>query len=443
MSQENPLQPGRSFRGLLIHSQLGGGGMGIAYLASHPILRIPLVVKVFTKTLDHDIFREAHLAARVTSPYTVPVIDAGFEQQVPYLVQPYVDGLDFQEVFTRLKTISQVLPLSAGVSLLLHASYGLHAIHQTGVLHRDVKPANLFLRGNGITTIGDFGIATSLSQQTGNPGTPPFMAPEQLAEEPLDRSTDMYALGITAHLLLTGTMPFSSPIEKFQQPYVPPSSVNPQAAYLFAVIERMLQYHQSERYSTALVAAQTLARIAAPKSHYLRISSNQFRLEYLTVTLKMGDLTQTTADVLVSASHWSLVMDMGVSKALRKAGGKQIEQEALALAPATMGEVIWTQAGNLPARFVAHAVAALKGAICIQRCVLRVLLGCAERQVSTVAFPSLGSGAGEVPMELAAQLTLEAIKTFAHVCLPTVEHILIVLYDQQAYDCWMERAMSL
>lgn len=442
MTHTSSLRPGSHFRGLLIHSKLGEGGMGVAYLASHPTLRIPLVIKVFTHTTDRDMFREAHLAARVTSPHTVPVLDAGFEQQQPYMVQSYVDGLDVQELLTRLSRMQRGLLFPSVIRIMLHAAAGLHAIHQAGIIHRDVKPANLFLRGNGITTVGDFGIATTAKQSSGITGTVPFMAPEQLLEEPLDRTTDLYALGITAHFLLTGNIPFETPLEKIHQPYTPPPATSPHAAYLFAVIGRMLHRQQTDRYPTALAVANTLSGIAEPERPYVWIAPNQFRIDRLVVTLQVGDLAKTEADVLVNAAHWSLVMDVGVSKALLNAGGAVIQDKAVAHAPAAMGEVVWTQAGRLKAQFVAHAVAALKGAICIQRCVLRVLLGCEERQMQTVAFPALGSGAGDVPMEQAAQLTLEAIRTFAHLSPRHVEHILIVLYDQQAYDCWGEIARS-
>lgn len=443
MDETLPLQPGSRFRGLLIHSRLGAGGMGTAYLASHPVLRTPLVVKIFQHTPEQDIFREAHLAARVTSPYTTPVLDAGVVDNVPYIVQSYVDGLDVHELWTRLAAMHRGLPLSLIMRILIHAATGLHAIHQAGVIHRDVKPANLFLRGTGTVTVGDFGIATTAKQSADVSGTVPFMAPEQIFGEPLDRTTDLYALGITAHLLLTGSLPFDSIEEKMQDPYVPPQTANPQAAYLFAVIERMLRRVPHERYPTAQMVANDIARIAQPDASYVRLDTHVFRVGRVRVELVVGNLAQTRADVLVSASNWALVMDMGVSLALLKAGGKVIEQEAVAQAPAAMGDVVWTQAGALHARYVAHAVAALEGAICIQRCVLRVLLGCEKRQVQTVAFPALGSGAGEVPMEQAAQLTLDAIKTFAHLSPQYVQSITIVLADQQAYESWLESAVSL
>lgn len=85
--KSDPLRPGSHFRGMLIHSVLGVGGMGTAFLASHPILRRPVVIKVFRDVAGDDLFQEAHLAARVSSPFAAGVIDAGVKDGLPYIVQ--------------------------------------------------------------------------------------------------------------------------------------------------------------------------------------------------------------------------------------------------------------------------------------------------------------------------------------------------------------------
>src|SRR5262249_36482935 len=84
-------------RGLRIRALLGSGAMGNAYLASHASLRTPVVVKLFKKS-QSDPLAEAHLAARVVSPQVVPVLDAGVESGVPYVIQRYVDGIDLEEL---------------------------------------------------------------------------------------------------------------------------------------------------------------------------------------------------------------------------------------------------------------------------------------------------------------------------------------------------------
>src|SRR5205085_2060171 len=185
------LQVRQFFRGLLVHSILGEGAMGSAYLASHSVLQMPLVIKTF-KQNSGTIFKEAHLAARVTSPHVVGVLDAGYDAGIAFLIQRYVDGIDLGEVIKSLKECGLRLPVNTVCRIVIDAAKGLHAIHQAGVIHRDVKPANLFLTGSGATTVGDFGIALDAAAATkehGVAGSPYFMAPEQWLQQELDRKS--------------------------------------------------------------------------------------------------------------------------------------------------------------------------------------------------------------------------------------------------------------
>src|SRR5579884_3210791 len=157
--KKSALKPGSVFHGLLVHSVLGEGAMGAAYLASHTILRHPMVIKTFKVPDSSDVFQEAHLAARVSSPHVVGVLDAGRDDGVAFIVQRYVDGIDLDELVERWQRLGRTLPVPAVCRLISDAAAGLHAVHQAGVVHRDVKPANIFLRGDGDAAIGDFGIA--------------------------------------------------------------------------------------------------------------------------------------------------------------------------------------------------------------------------------------------------------------------------------------------
>src|SRR5690606_22986253 len=228
-------------------------------------------------------------------------------------------------------------------------------------------------------------------------GTPQFMAPEQWQQSHIDRRTDVYALGCTAHMMIDGSPPFTAEnaIELGQAHTEPPSSVPepraPDEAYLFAAIERMLRKEPGRRYASADDVGDVLERIAAPEPT-IEHGTDWALIGDVMVTLQPGDIADVEADVIVNAANWRLKMEVGVAGALKAAGGSSIEIEAMKEAPQPMGAVVWTHAGELKARWVAHCVAALDGAICLQRCVLRTLIEAESRQADTVAIPALGTG---------------------------------------------------
>jgi len=446
------LKIGGRFRHLRVHSKLGEGAMGAAYLASHPILQMPLVIKTFKATVDSNIFREAHLAARVVSPNVVSVLDAGYEFDVPFVIQRYIDGIDLDELITQLQLAQWHLPVNMICRILIDGANGLHAIHQAGIIHRDVKPANLFLRGSGVSTVGDFGIAIDPVKEENSDhvaGTPSFMAPEQWYGKQIGRHTDIYALGATGHLLATGLCPFEERdisalrTAHLERPYTPPTAREPGEAYLFSVIERALRKPPAERFSNAAAMARTLAVVAEPMPELINTTPDSARVGALQVELVLGDLAAQESDVIVNAANKELTMKLGVANVLRQSAGDSVEREAAAHAPAAMGDVIWTRAGELRARWIAHAVAAIEGAVCLQRATLRVLLGAEVRRARSIVFPALGTGVGEVPMDLAAKLMLESIRTFAALQPRHVSTVRIVLFKEPDLARWRNILQSM
>jgi serine/threonine-protein kinase len=424
---------------------LGEGAMGAAYLASHLVLKMPLVIKTFKTPGYLDVFNEAHLAARVVSPNVVGVIDAGQEEGVPFVIQRYIDGIDLAELIDFMQKGQWRLPVNTVCQILIDAAKGLHAIHQAGVVHRDVKPANLFLTGHGTTTVGDFGIAVDSAlakEEQWISGTPLFMAPEQWLQGDIGRHTDIYALGATGHLLLTGKPPFEGAnrddlaYSHIHKPYQPPIETSPAEAYLFSVIERTLRKKSEERYQTGEALCRVLEVVAEPMPQIISTGTNEARVGPLQIELAEGDLSESAGDVLVSAANSEMVMDLGVAAALKRVAGPAVEAEAMKQAPVSMGEVVWTGAGNLKARWLAHAVSAMSGAVCLQRCTLRTLLGAEIRQAGTVVFPALGTGVGDVPMEQAAKLMLEAMRTFASFQPRYARNIRILLLNSNALSRW-------
>ncbi len=435
----------RTFRGLVLHSLLGKGGMGEAWLASHPVLRSPLVIKTFDARAGSDPFREAWLAARVRDPHTVEVVDAGYEAGRPFVVQRYVDGIDLGELLDRMVEAQLPLPTGVVASLVVDAARGLHAIHQAGVVHRDVKPANLFLDGMGRCSTGDFGVAIDVHQEPdAEPsGTPLFTAPELWQRDPVDRRADVYALGATAHMLATGHPPFRAPsVAQLswlhrKEPYARPPGEQPEDAFLFAVADRCLTKTPDGRYSSAAEVAEALSRVATPRPGVDQRDWGAV-VGPLRVELRQGDLAATAADVIVNAANPELSMGEGVAEALQAAGGAEVEAGVRGKSPAAMGDVVIGPAGQLAAKHLAHAVGVQQGAVCIQRATLRVLLEAEALGATSVAFPSLGTGIGQVSMAQAATLMLEATRTFAWLQPRSIQRVSFVLLEPEGFAVWSE-----
>ena len=447
---EIQLEPGQLFRGLKIRALLGAGAMGNAYLASHASLRVPVVVKLFRQR-GGDPLAEAHLAARVVSAQVVPVLDAGVESSVPYVVQRYVDGIDLEELLGIYLAGERPIPVRALIRFATNIFRGLSAIHVAGVIHRDIKPPNLFLAGSGDALVGDFGIAVDPTAVHHGEvaGTPMFIAPELWAGERPTARTDLYSAGATLHLLWQRSAPFvaDTPMELArlhrEQPYRVPACVDPRAAYFGAVLARLLAKDPEDRPESALATARLLEKIAEPAPELRGHEDGLSRVGDVIIAVEEADICDARTDVIVAAANERLAMERGVGKALRTRGGDELQAEAMAQGPVTMGQVVWTRSGRLACKQVAHAVAALDGAICIQRAVLRTLFEAERRGHRTITFPALGTGIGAVPYGLGARLMLEAIRTFAAFEPRHLRSVRIALAGAEAVTAWQSAMIAL
>ena len=194
-----------------IERELGRGGMAGVYLARDEELHRSVAVKVLAEHLGDDemfrarFLREARLAGRLSHHNIVQVYDAGETDGRPFIVMEYVPGGTLAECGR--------LPAPRAVELGLQACAGLQHAHSAGLVHRDVKPANLLLREDGVLKIADFGIAraaeTTRHTQVGTIlGTAAYLAPEQIAGEDATRASDIYSLGSVLYELLTGRPPY-------------------------------------------------------------------------------------------------------------------------------------------------------------------------------------------------------------------------------------------
>jgi len=198
-----------------LERELGRGGMASVYLGRDTELDRLVALKVLSEALAADdafrqrFEREARLAARLSHPNLVGVYDVGEDEGRPFIVLEYVEGENLAELLSRR---GRLAPDEAR-GLALQAARALAHVHEAGLVHRDVKPQNLILRGDGMLKLADFGIAraaeaTALTQAGTILGTAAYLAPEQALGEEVTAAADVYSLGAVLYELVTGQPPF-------------------------------------------------------------------------------------------------------------------------------------------------------------------------------------------------------------------------------------------
>ena len=202
---------------------LGTGGMGSVYEAVHTEIGKVVALKLLSRDLAADprararFLREALAASRLEHPHVVNVTDVGAEGDLPFLVMELLRGEDLASCINRQP---RGLPITEAVDILLAVSAGVFAAHQAGVVHRDLKPRNIFLARNSVKTevepkVLDFGISkleggvtgTSLTDSGALLGTVPYLAPEHIKGGTTDARSDQYALGVVLFETLTARYP--------------------------------------------------------------------------------------------------------------------------------------------------------------------------------------------------------------------------------------------
>lgn len=216
--------------------EIGRGGMGAVYRAKHKQLGKIQALKVIqgqaglTPEVRARFRREVQAIGALDHPNIISAHAADFEGDVPYLVMDYVEGESLAEVQQRLKLQGQPIPVGAACELVRQAAVGLQYAHERKITHRDIKPGNLMLDGEGVVRVLDLGLArlgaqddasdqeaTELTRGGQILGTPDYMSPEQLqSSRDVDARTDVYALGVTLFSLLVGRPVYKSqPGESF------------------------------------------------------------------------------------------------------------------------------------------------------------------------------------------------------------------------------------
>jgi serine/threonine protein kinase len=260
---------------------LGRGGMGAVWVAEHQTLRTEVVVKFMADALAFDpvslarFSHEASAAAAVKSPHVVQMLDHGFtEDGTPFIVMELLDGEDLRKRLQR----DEVIPLAELGVIIIQACKALGRAHSTGIIHRDIKPDNIFLcrtdDGEPFVKLLDFGVAKSAGPtefhmtQTGvMVGTPFYMSPEQaVGAPPVDATTDLWSLGVVAYEAMTGTRPFDGPtigaltIAICNEGPPVPSAIKPSIpTHVDAWLARVCARDRTKRFPTAKMMSEALS----------------------------------------------------------------------------------------------------------------------------------------------------------------------------------------
>jgi serine/threonine-protein kinase len=255
-----------------LDERIGVGGMGEVWRATDEVLGRLVAVKLMLADLAHDpefhrrFHREARAMASVSHRHVAAVHDFGVDRAGAFLVMEFVPGEPLARTLARQGRLGP----ATTTRLVAEVADALHAVHGQGIVHRDVKPANLMVRPDGAVVLTDFGIvrdaaASAMTQSGAVLGTPSYLAPEQVLGQPATPRSDIYALGVVAYECLAGRRPFQG-----DNPYAvanqrlqerpPPLTGDPGVV---AVVERALATHPAQRWPDAATFAAAARQAGA------------------------------------------------------------------------------------------------------------------------------------------------------------------------------------
>jgi serine/threonine protein kinase/formylglycine-generating enzyme required for sulfatase activity len=256
-----------------IIEHVGHGGMADVYKAYQPSLDRHVAIKVIHAYLADDgdflsrFEREARVVATLRHPNIVQVYDFDAENGLYYMVMEFIDGGTLKTLLDTLQARGTLLGLADAARIILAVGSALKYAHSRNMVHRDVKPGNVMITGDGHVILTDFGIAkivsaTKLTASGAMVGTPAYMSPEQGRGEPGDERSDLYSLGVMLYQLLVGRLPYDADtpvalvLKHINDPLPLPTSLRPDLSpELERVIVKALAKKPEDRYQT--VAAMT------------------------------------------------------------------------------------------------------------------------------------------------------------------------------------------
>jgi len=264
-----------------IQSELGRGGMGTVYRALDPVLERTVAIKTLNPDLPEDVVaemkarfvREAKSAGRLNHPNIVTIYDVDVAGEVAFIAMEYLEGKSLRQL------LDSGAPLSfdAIADIAAQVAEALDYAGRFGIVHRDTKPANIMVSANGFAKLTDFGLAyvpsSQMTQKGDILGSPKYMSPEQVQEQPVDSRADLFALGIVLYEMLVHKTPFERPgITVFglmeavvKEPVPSVTQQNPAVPAAFeTILSRALAKNPKDRFQSGREFAEALRRVMTP-----------------------------------------------------------------------------------------------------------------------------------------------------------------------------------
>jgi serine/threonine-protein kinase len=245
----------------------------------------------------------------------------------------------------------------------------------------------------------------------------------------------LYGLGATAFQLRYGRPPFASTRETLDPAVAPafPRPDSPEEAYFQQALAQLLEHDPNKRWGDAERVVGVFQRLAALVRRPLNAvrEGEALQVGALRITTRVGDIAKAEVDGIVSSANSGFVMDVGVAKALRDAGGESIAEEARAVGAQPLGSCRATHAGRLACRRVLHAVSAWNEVSCVARASQRAFLLAETEGLRTLAIPAVGTGAARVSLESSATSLASALELHLRLGGSRLKQIDFVLFDDE------------